>query len=349
MSCCNAAGLIDAGAGAEAVRNVVVDPLSRLDPKRADVRKIAARLEHVLVAHDRFWALPGKFAFSLSGSSQPRVGGRSSDIMIAVAGGGEFAVFLDGDPVAAAPVCESDIVDAATRLAAVFLELRRDEQSIARMRDAVVRHGSAAIFAEAGVASAPVPARHVQSVARSPVGPLAHSGRIFAAGVGLPFGRIMARELEALCRTGSELGITVANTSPERVLVFPASDPDPATALLAKAVKLQLITDARDPRLAIDVCPGAPACPNASTETRRDAQRLVATLHDSLAAFPSFHISGCEKGCARRGTAALTLVARNGAYDIVCNDRPSGPVAVACIAPRDIADAVDGIIKQRSP
>ena len=349
LAALDAAGLIDAEAGAEAVRNVVVDPLSGLDPARADIRKIAAQLEHVLVAHDRFWALPGKFAFSLSGSSQPRVGGRSSDIMIVVAGGGEFAVFLDGDPVAAAPVCESDIVDAATRLAAVFLELRRDDQSIARMRDAVVRHGSAAIFAEAGVASAPVPARHVQSVARSPVGPLAHSGRIFAAGVGLPFGRIMARELEALCRTGSELGITVANTSPERVLVFPASDPDPATALLAKAVKLQLITDARDPRLAIDVCPGAPACPNASTETRCDAQRLVATLQDSLAAFPSFHISGCEKGCARRGAAALTLVARNGAYDIICNDGPSGPVAVACIAPRDIADAVDGIIKQRSP
>jgi precorrin-3B synthase len=114
-------------------------------------------------------------------------------------------------------------------------------------------------------------------------------------------------------------------------------------------VKLQLITDARDPRLAMDVCPGAPACPNASTETRRDAQRLVDTLQDSLAAFPSFHISGCEKGCARRGAAALTLVARNGAYDIICNDGPSGPVAVACIAPRDIADAVDGIIKQRSP
>ena len=52
--------------------------------------------------------------------------------MIAVAGGGEFAVFLDGDPAAAAPVPESDIVDAATRLAAVFFQLRRDDRRASR-------------------------------------------------------------------------------------------------------------------------------------------------------------------------------------------------------------------------
>ena len=121
LAALDTAGLIDAEAGAEAVRNVVVDPLSGLDPKRADIRKIAAQLEHVLVQDERFWSLPGKFGFSFSGSSQPRVGGRSSDIMIAVAGDGEFAVFLDGDMATARPFPENDIVDAAMRLAAVFL------------------------------------------------------------------------------------------------------------------------------------------------------------------------------------------------------------------------------------
>ena len=145
------------------------------------------------------------------------------------------------------------------------------------------------------------------------------------------------------------LGITVVNTSPERVLVFPVGDPEAATALLAEAAKLRLITEARDPRLAMDVCPGAPACRNASTETRRDAQHLVDALQESLAAFPSFHISGCEKGCARRGAAALTLVGRNGRYDIVRNGGPSGPVAVAGIAPREIAGAIASLLRQPSP
>ena len=158
LAALDAAGLIDAEVGAEAVRNVVVDPLSGLDPARADIRKHAAELEHVLVQDRRFWSLPGKFGFSFSGSSQPRVGGRTADIMIAVAGRSEFAIFLDGDMAAAAPVSASEIVDAAMRLAAVFLLLRRDDQSVARMRDAVVRHGSATIFSAAGLQSAPVAA-----------------------------------------------------------------------------------------------------------------------------------------------------------------------------------------------
>ena len=40
LAALDAAGLIDAEAGAEAVRNIVVDPLSGLDPARADIRKI---------------------------------------------------------------------------------------------------------------------------------------------------------------------------------------------------------------------------------------------------------------------------------------------------------------------
>ena len=349
LAALGAAGLIDAEAGAEAVRNIVVDPLSGLDPARADIRKYAVALEQVLVQDRRFWSLPGKFGFSFSGSSQPRVGGRTADIMIAVPRRSEFAIFLDGDMAAAALVSADEIVDAAMRLAAVFLRLRRDDQSVARMKDAVAQHGSAMIFSAASLQRAPVAAAEADPVAISPAGPLEHSGRIFAAGIGLPFGRIIAREFEALCRVASRLGIEVVNTSPERVLVFPVGDPEAVMALLAEAAKLHLIIEARDPRLAMDVCPGAPACRNASTETRRDAQHLVDALQESLDAFPSLHISGCEKGCARRGTAALTLVGHDGRYDIVRNGDPSGPVTVADIAPHEIAGAIKSLLRQPSP
>ena len=153
LAALGAAGLIDAEAGAEAVRNIVVDPLSGLDPARADIRKYAVALEQVLVQDRRFWSLPGKFGFSFSGSSQPRVGGRTADIMIAVPRRSEFAIFLDGDMAAAALVSADEIVDAAMRLAAVFLRLRRDDQSVARMKDAVAQHGSATIFSAAGLQS----------------------------------------------------------------------------------------------------------------------------------------------------------------------------------------------------
>ena len=156
--------------------------------------------------------------------------------MIAVAGDGEFAVFLDGDPAAAAPVSENDIVDAAMRLAAVFLQLRRDDQSVARMKDAVVRHGSAAIFASgrSRVGAGCRPRRADPSLFllsdRSHIR-AAYSRQVWAC----RSDALCARELEALCRIGSSLGITVANTSPERVLVFPVDDPDASDRTIGRS------------------------------------------------------------------------------------------------------------------
>ena len=37
------------------------------------------------------------------------------------------------------------------------------------------------------------------------------------------------------------------------------------------------------------------------------------------------HVSGCEKGCAHPAAAPVTLVARNGSYDLVLNGTASSP------------------------
>ena len=64
---------------------------------------------------------------------------------------------------------------------------------------------------------------------------------------------------------------------------------------------------------------------SASVDARGDAGRLAAitgaTRNDTL------HVSGCSKSCAPRGRASLTLVGRDGRYDLIRNgtatDRPS--------------------------
>ena len=44
-------------------------------------------------------------------------------------------------------------------------------------------------------------------------------------------------------------------------------------------------------------------------------------------AMTTLHVSGCSKSCAHRGRASLTLVGRDGRYDLIRNgsaaDRPS--------------------------
>lgn len=341
------AGLIDADAGAESVRNIVVDPLSGIHPARIDIRPLAGRLEDILIEDRAFWQLPGKFGFSFSGTAEPRIGDRSADIMISAIAPDMFAISLDGNAEVGALLSAHRVVEAIMHLAAVFLELRASDPAIGRMKDAVARRGSATIYAAAGLESSALSSVDQGTNPLPPVGSLNHDGQVFAAGVGLPFGRIDAHQLEALHAVASSAGIDVVRMSPQRVLVFPVDDVSQASKIFTEAERQSLITVADDARLFFDVCPGSPACANATTDTRSDARRIADSLRGQLGS-PSVHVSGCEKGCARRGAAALTLVARDGRYDLIYNDGPAGPVALAAVSPAEIDSAVARFIVEHA-
>ena len=337
------AGLLDSSPEAEAVRNVVVDPLSGLEPGRADVRYLARGLEKHLACEPQLWALPGKFGFSFSGVADPRVGVRTSDVMVA-ADGAEFSIYLDGSDEACRLQSGDQVIDGALRLARAFVEFARGNDDLRRMRDAVARHGAAAIFAKAAL--------NVSNVGSSRneyrgdiVGALAREGVVYAVGVGLTFGRIVAGQLDALCEAAPSAGADVVHTSPQRVLVFPIAGGLSADEFLHVAAATGLITQATDIRVDMDVCPGSPACRNASTNTRADAQRLAFALSGSLRGC-SLHISGCEKGCARRSEASLTLVGREGRYDIIRNGSADSPRVIETVNAEDVSEAISRLITE---
>jgi precorrin-3B synthase len=97
----------------------------------------------------------------------------------------------------------------------------------------------------------------------------------------------------------------------------------------------RLIIDAADIRLAMDVCAGAPACESSRADTRGDAQHFADTFSGSLNGH-SIHISGCEKGCARRSAASFTFVGRGGHYDIIRNGCASAPNGEGTVEAGDI-------------
>ncbi len=333
-----AAGLIDRAAAAEAVRNVVVDPLSGLDPDRRDMRPLATELERLLAERRELHALPGKFGFSLSGRAADGGSQTTADITVTAAGHEWCAIWLDGEVRTVARVGFGDALSGISRLASAFLTLTAQHSHLRRMRDAVAVAGSSAIFLSANLeptGHSPPKAAH-QDIS---VGLLGPETAPFAVGVGLPFGRISAADLLRLCEAASAPGCTDVRLSPARVLVFPACERAAASALIARAESLGLITHGSDARLVMDVCPGAPACRNATTTTRADAVRLVAALAAAGARVPQIHISGCQKGCARRTPAALTFVARDGNYDLVRNGTVDGPAALSRIAPSELAAA----------
>ena len=166
---------------------------------------------------------------------------------------------------------------------------------------------------------------------------------MFGVGVGLPFGRINAGQLKRLCQAAGQANAGAVFTSPQRILVFSIADRVCAERLLQAADELHLISSADDVRLGMHVCTGSPGCRNATTDTRRDAQRLAETLNGALLGH-SVHISGCAKGCACRSAADVTLVAHTGRYDLIRNGCPGDAVAIAGVEPDDISNAVSRFI-----
>ncbi|WP_417252988.1 cobalamin biosynthesis protein CobG [Celeribacter sp.] len=98
----------------------------------------------------------------------------------------------------------------------------------------------------------------------------------------------------------------------------------PWRAFLLEGVKAgfqtPFITSEDDPLLRAHACAGAPSCPQATVETRALAVQLAQNLSGDLAG--GVHVSGCAKGCALPRAAAVTLVGRDGAFDLVLNGAP---------------------------
>ena len=113
-----------------------------------------------------------------------------------------------------------------------------------------------------------------------------------------------------------------------------------AALIVLSATALGLVTEKSDPRWTMDACPGANGCRNGTTDTRADANRLSEYLKSTGERLPSIHISGCEKGCARRTAADWTFVARDGVYDLVRHGTVTATPLMRGVEPNGMALAL---------
>jgi precorrin-3B synthase len=93
-----------------------------------------------------------------------------------------------------------------------------------------------------------------------------------------------------------------------------------------------LLTRADDPMLRVIACTGAPGCPEAHAETRT----LAASLAPHLPENATLHVSGCAKGCAHPGPAAITLVGTADGYDLVRHGSPRDVRAMRGLTPTQL-------------
>jgi len=228
----------------------------------AGVRALALALTRAIASDRRLASLPAKFGWLVDGGGAQSIAGERADIALAATTDG-VALRLRGAWVGIVPLDQA--VPAAIKLA--------------------------------------LGERPLLSVLR--VVPAAGARRLGAIGgffgVGAPFGRLEAVQLEALAATP---GASELRLSPWRALYLDAPVADPE--------RLGLIVDESDPLLRIEACPGAPACASSTVDTRRTARRLAAR-----GVAGTVHVSGCAKGCARSAPADLVLVGDKGRYGVV--------------------------------
>jgi precorrin-3B synthase len=139
-----------------------------------------------------------------------------------------------------------------------------------------------------------------------------------ALGIALAFGHATAATLASLAGEVAALGARAITPAPGRALLLIGIAEENIAALAEVANHLGFIVDPGDPRRRIVACPGAPACASGLIAARAIAAKLAST-HLPGGNGAIIHVSGCAKGCAHPGTAALTLVGSERGCGIVRN------------------------------
>jgi precorrin-3B synthase len=319
-------GLIDATAAAEAVRNVLVSPLSGLDG-RGEASAAAKALEAMLADNEDLHSLPAKFGFLIDDASFFSLAAIPADVRFDWLGGSEpFAIGIGGcasEAIFLGRCRASAIPAAALRLARAFLHLAPQfSEPPRRMRGLIARCGADAIAALCGLRAGP-PQGSTASEEPCPVGLLRLNARR-CFGAGAAFGHLDADMLDGAARATEIFGNGEIRLTPWRALILPLVREEQTGALRAHLARDGFIVEAEDPRLAVSACRGALTCDRGTADTRSDALALMFSARKLCKARVALHISGCSKGCAQQAATPLTLTAHGGLYDLAADEAALG-------------------------
>lgn len=290
-------GLVDADPDTERRRNMLVAPDWQAGD---DTHQLATRL---MARLGDLPELPGKVGFAIDAGTAPLLAGVSADFRVERSADGGLLVRADGHARGTAVISVEEAVEGLVRLAHWFVDSGGWEAGRMRRHQALLPSWAPPQALPAACRDRPVLGRHPQGLL-----------------IGIPFGRVTALALREVVQ-GALVGDV--RVTPWRRLLIEGGMPGCTGGLP---------TDEADPRLAVDTCPGAPWCHQASVETRRLAEALASQVTGSV------HVSGCRKGCARRQPATLCLTGRDGRFDLIVEGRADGVPVVTGLSESDVIE-----------
>jgi precorrin-3B synthase len=311
-------------------RNILLDPLSGLDPAEIrDCRLLAAALDEAMSQAPWIGGLSPKFSFVLDGGGSSSVGAIASDVS-AIADEDGFTIAIAG---AAIHAKSASALDALVRIAEAAASIGPD----ARAADLSIEPLLEELAQAFGVrAAAPVVRRLSPSFGALPG----------AVVIPAPVGRLDVAMLRWLADAAEREGCGELVLAPWSAVVLPGVVPSAAADLLAASEAKGFTPVAVAERLTVAACAGAPSCERAREPAKALGAAILALAAQDRSLLPdrptSLHLSACSKGCASSAVADLLLVgaSESHGWDVRRNARPrsagSPERRLEAPSPRDI-------------
>ena len=319
---------------------VITGPLAGLDPDEIfDASPLADRLRAVLIDTGLSTILAPKVSVVVDGGGAFALDAISADIRLRAEAAGKgccLHIAIAGDGESATPIGTITPENAVGTVVELLKTLAARGPTV-RARDIPALHlplKGGRRPREAGPGGGDPAMRsvspHPVRFAAEPIGTHRLRDGSFALGIGFAFGHSDTGTLGHLMDEARRAGAVSIRPAPGRLLLVIGIATERAQALTTAARRRGFVVAPDDPRRRVVACAGAPACAAAEIPTRALAPAIAAALPDDRQA--TIHISGCSKGCARPGSAALTIVGIGGKCGIVRNgcaqDTPREVVAV---------------------
>jgi precorrin-3B synthase len=264
--------------------------------------------------------------------------------------GPKVSVLIDSGSALHLDALAADIRLSATRDSLFHLALGGDARSASHAGLVEIRHvvpiveelleRIAAIGVDARAKDLGLTSFTTGPAERSPAEPIGlhplTNGR-FAQGFGLAFGHSTAEALLGFAELAADLGATSIRPAPGRALLVIDLSREAAGKMCAAVPGEGFVVEPGDPRRYIVACPGAPACAAATLPTRLWAPKVATAVAAFVGPSRVVHLSGCAKGCAHPGPAALTIA---GPGKLIVGGRASDP-AERYISPAGVIPEVE--------
>ncbi len=256
---------------------------------------------------------------------QPDLQGLGPKVSVLVDGGGHLhldAVPADIRLVATAnSLFELSVAGDATSASFVgYVSTNRAAASVKDLLQLIASWGPTARARDlvSGLKLTPIPSS--TRPASEPIGMHLLQDGTVARGLALPFGHTTAATLRRFARSAANRGARGIRPAPGRSLLAIGLSQASANNLCASAAHEGFVVDAHDARRHVVACAGTPACASAKLPTRQLAPEVARAARALAGSSNVVHLSGCSKGCAHPGPAAVTIV---GPDRVIVNGRAS--------------------------